>query len=370
MNIPDSIFTTDMYYKAIEGSDSGLWVYDAEKDLYYLSNRYYTMLGYSPGEFEGNMQMLFSLLHPDDVDRSTKFFAEFFASKSNSYRNEVRLKSKSGSYIDILTQGIAERDKDGKLTKFIGWNIDISSLKDAQRKLDEERARNMAQSRLAQLGLLAGGLAHEINNPLTVVKIRSELISRNLSQGKLDPKFIQDSLNEIQNSAKRIADIIAGLRAMSDGSADLRDRIPVSHVIEEVLSICRSEISKRGIDLHLDISQQNPYITANFSLMCQVLLNLINNAADALEEQTQKDIWIKTDADETHAFIIIEDNGPGIKKEDQDKIMLPFFTTKEPGKGTGLGLTISKSIVQSEKGDLSYEQLNEFTKFVVKLPLA
>ncbi len=366
-----NLLTPEMYFKAIEGSDSGLWVLDVKAGLCYLSNRYYTMLGYAPGEFEGTMSNLFALLHPEDVQKSNDLFQDFFEGKSDIYRNEVRLKHKSGKFIHILTQGLGERDENNKVVIFIGWNIDITSLKEAQQKLDEERALNISQTRLAQLGLLAGGITHEVNNPLTVIQARSQMMIKAIQSGKtLDTESLLAGLEAIQNSSKRIAEIVKGLRTIVDGGVEgNQTKVSLIHAVEEVLSICQSEVEARGIRLHITMGSERPYIFANFALLCQVFINLINNASDALETMKEKDIWIKVESRETRAYFIIDDNGIGIKPQDRDKIMTPFFTTKDPGKGTGLGLSISKAIVHSQKGDLQYESYHGLSRFSVSFPI-
>jgi PAS domain S-box-containing protein len=371
MKAAKDFLTPEMYYKAIEGSDSGLWVCDMSQGLCYLSNRYYIMLGYTPGEFEGTIDNLFALLHPDDVEKSQQKFAELFSGQSETYRNEVQLKTKAGTYLPILTQGVVERDELGAVSKFIGWNIDISSLKAAQKALDDERALNIAQSRLAQLGMLAGGVAHEINNPLTTILGRSELLRRSISRGTAsDPAKLLEDLQVIQQSSRRISEIINGLRTMVEGGVDQkRERLWLTQVVEEVLGLCQSQLEGQGIHWHIKLPQPGPSVKANFTLMSQVFLNLIKNAADALENRSQKNIWIEVKVEDQAAHFIIEDDGSGVKPEDREKLMMPFFTTKRPGQGTGLGLSISKAIVLSHGGDLHYQHAEGRSRFVVQLPL-
>lgn len=363
MNSSSEILTPDMYYKAIEGSDSGLWVLDLRTKVCYLSNRYYTMLGYEPGEFEGTLENIFGLLHPDDFEKSNEAFNEFFTGRTLVYRNEVRLKNKNGTYNHILTQGLGERDIDGNLCKFIGWNIDITLLKDAQKKLDE-------QYRLIQMGVLAGGLTHEINNPLTVILGRSELMLKAIKSGKeIDVNQFIANLETIQDASRKIAEIVHGLRTIADGGIDWnKTTVSINEVLENVVELSKKEIEKKKISLHVKLPKQNVSLYANPSLLSQVFLNLINNAIDALDGILEKDIWIELTSKADHAYVFVDDNGVGIDPADETKIMLPFFTTKEPGKGTGLGLSISKSLVQSLSGDIHYEKLEKKSRFVVTLP--
>lgn len=364
------ILTNDMYVRAIEESDSGLWVCDVKSGVCVLSDRYYTMLGYEPNEFEGTMENLFKLLHPDDIESTNKIFNEFFQSKSSKYRNEVRIKNKSGDYTHILTQGIGERNDAGEIVTFIGWNIDITPLKEAQRLLDEEKVKSASQSRLAQLGLLAGGLTHEINNPLMVIQLRSQLLEKALKKGeKLTSEKISAYLETIQNSAKKIESIVKGLRSISDDrEIDQKKTFPVNKLLDDVLQMLRAQLEQKKIAVKVSAPEEIS-ILGNITLIGQVFLNLLNNSIDALEDSDSKEIHIHFHKNDKEAELVFEDSGPGIEKNNQEKIFLPFYTTKAPGKGTGLGLSISNSIVKDHKGSIEYSFENGRSKFTIKLPL-
>ena len=358
-----------MYYKAIEESDSGLWVYDLATGTVFLSDRYYTMLGYEPNEFEGTMENLYALLHPEDVESTDLIFAEFFKSKNSKYRNEVRLKNKAGGYTHILTQGFGERNEAGGVVTFIGWNIDITPLKEAQKLLDDERVRSAGQSRLAQLGILAAGLTHEIYNPLMSIQLRSQLLTRSIKNNEeiTDAKLIE-YLETIQNSAKKIEAIVRGLRTISEGGKDdQKETFVVNKLLEDILSVCRPQLDQKQILVRvtdLEIISFEGYKI----LLGQVFLDLINNSVDALENTSQKLIFINLSQQEKEIVITFEDNGEGIPENNREKIFLPFFTTKEPGKGTGLGLSISNSIIQTHKGSIDYTRENGRSIFTIRLP--
>lgn len=371
MGTKENLLNPEMYLKAIEGSDSGLWVCDMKAGMCFLSNRYYTMLGYVPGEFEGTLQNLFALLHPDDQSSTQQIFDEYFRGLTDRYRNEVRLKNKSGGYTHILTQGTGERNAAGELTKFIGWNIDITPLKEAQKKLDEERTKSAGQSRLAQLGILAGGLTHEVNNPLTVIQVRTQMMERSIKNGEtLNSEKVLVNIEAIQEAAKKIELIIDGLRTIAYGGSDENKKIfSINKVLDEVIKSCRGEILNRSISLHQNIFEKEFLVLGNITLIGQVFLNLIYNAMDAVENSPQKAIWVDLTSGGHEVFISIMDNGPGVLEENQEKIFLPFFTTKEPGKGTGLGLSISSSILKTHHGSIEYRRFQERSQFVVKLPL-
>lgn len=363
----NDLISKEMYYKAIEESDSGLWVYDIAAGTVFLSDRYYTMLGYEPNEFDGTMENLYGLLHPDDIEPTNKIFAEFFKSKNSKYRNEVRLKNKGGGYTHILTQGYGERNEAGEVVTFIGWNIDITPLKDAQRLLDEERVRSAAQSRLAQLGILAAGLTHEIYNPLMSIQLRSQMITKTIKNNEEFPADkLLEYLETIQSSAKKIESIVRGLRTISDGGKDdQKETFILNKLLEDILSICRTQLDQKQILVQVT-ANENISFEGNKILLGQVFLNLINNSVDALESTSQRLISINLSQQEDEIIITFADNGEGVPENDREKIFLPFFTTKEPGKGTGLGLSISNSIIQAHKGSIDYSREKDRSIFTIK----
>lgn len=359
-----------MYYRAIEGSDSGLWVYNVPSGTCFLSDRYYTMLGYEPNEFEGTNENLFALLHPDDVERTNRIFEDFYKGVTSKYRNEVRLKNKSGSYTNILTQGIGERNQAGEVETFIGWNIDITPLKEAQRLLDEERAKSASQSRLAHLGLLSAGVTHEINNPLMVIKLRSQLMMKSIAnRGNIPTETLLTYLEAIQDSANKIESIVKGLRTIANGgNDDEQGRFSINQVLEEVLFLCRAELEEQQVSVNLS-AMAEVEVEGNITLMGQVFLNLIDNSIDALKDRPLKKILITLSRSENDATITFEDNGPGVEEKNRDKIFLPFFTTKAPGEGTGMGLSISASIIQAHRGSIEYSFEKGRSIFTIHLPI-
>jgi len=233
-----------------------------------------------------------------------------------------------------------------------------------------EQQKVLAHSgKMSALGEMAGGIAHEINSPLAIIAVRAQQMERLQSRGQLTPETIQKESQLIGSTAKRIGDIIKGLRAFArEGEKDPFEITSIESIINDALVLCRTRFEAHGIKLDLHIEQPSPELECRGVQITQVLLNLLNNSFDAL--QKLKDRWVRIDActDGNYIALSVTDSGRGIEPETAEKVMQPFFTTKEVGKGTGLGLSISKGIADSHNGTLEIDQASPNTRFVLTLP--
>ncbi len=228
----------------------------------------------------------------------------------------------------------------------------------------------VSAAKMSALGEMAGGVAHEINTPLTVIKLRSEMMMNEINENPgNNEQNLKSSLEIIDKTVDRITKIIQSLRAFSRETAQ-HEKIEysVSKIVSEALNLCFEKFKIHGIDVSIDLSD-------DFVLQCrpteiaQVLVNLLNNAYDAVEDSEEKIISISTrQVDEQIFEIAITDSGKGIPHAIHDKIMQPFFTTKEFGKGTGIGLSISKGIVEAHDGRLYLDRSSKQTRMVLTLP--
>lgn len=236
-------------------------------------------------------------------------------------------------------------------------------------ELEERKAKMQHTSQLAALGEMAGGIAHEINNPLAVIQGKLTLIKLQVESESPSKKKILENVTGARETVKRISQIVTGMKTIArDGTHDPYAKINLSTVIENTLQLCEERFRYHGVTLDLEKLDKNIEVEAQEVSIGQVFLNLLNNAFDSI--QTQENKWIKISS---HFFknkieIKIIDSGAGIKPADREKIFRPFFTTKETGKGTGLGLSISKGILESHGGDLIYDFRQSNTTFVVSLP--
>ena len=225
---------------------------------------------------------------------------------------------------------------------------------------DAEREKAIHASKLASLGEMAGGIAHEINNPLAIISSKVQTLVKAKSKDKLSDELFHKTTEEIGVTIKRITKIIKGLRIVSrDSSEEPAEVFPVEYVLEDVLQLCAERFNNHGIPLDLEYIDdcQNAKIFANRVQISQVILNLLNNSFDAIESMDEK--WVKIQVEQIEEVVSINviDSGNGIPQEIREKIFSPFFTSKPIGKGTGLGLSISKSIIEKNNGTLALKDI-------------
>lgn len=246
---------------------------------------------------------------------------------------------------------------------------DITQRKELEKTIETERVKIIQTSKLAALGEMSAGIAHEINNPLAIIFANTNRLKRNIEPGTNEQAI--NSLNTIENMVKRITKIIKGLRTFArDADNDPFQNFLVQNLIEDIASICGERLKANSVEFILP-EKFSPELTldCNPTQITQVIINLIMNSFDSIHEQNHP--WIKFDVftSEDKIKFIITDSGKGISKEIADKIFQPFFTTKEVGKGTGIGLSISKGLVEAHKGTIFLDTTSENTKFVIELPL-
>lgn len=243
------------------------------------------------------------------------------------------------------------------------------SLERSLKDLKHAQAQLITSSKLAALGEMAGGVAHEINNPLAVIHSRARHIQKVLAANP--PKV--DSANEfakiIETTSDRIALIVRGLKTFSrSGENDPFERCDINDILIDTLSLCSERLRLHGIDLTFEGPTGPLEIQGRAVQISQVLLNLLNNAHDAVENLSEK--WVRISLSDLGEKIRISvtDSGKGIPPDVRDKIMQPFFTTKPVGKGTGLGLSVSRGIVDEHQGTLTLDDNAPNTRFVLELP--
>jgi len=238
------------------------------------------------------------------------------------------------------------------------------------RKLEIEHQKQIQIQKMSSLGEMAGGVAHEINNPLTIITGKTYKLRKELKTSLANNDSAISSLDKIDAMVQRISKIISSLRNFARNSEhDPAVKTDVNALLESTLDLCRERFAKSGISLSLDV-EKNLQIMCRPSEISQVLLNLLNNAFDAVSEQKEAKVSIHIRKIEQQIEIKVTDNGIGIDPKIADKIMQPFYTTKELGKGTGLGLSISKGIIESHHGTLNYIAGNHQTTFQILLPAA
>ena len=246
----------------------------------------------------------------------------------------------------------------------------IQELVQARNDLKIHEARSQYASKLASLGELSAGIAHEVNNPLTIIEGAASLIKVVLAEEPLDITALEKSANKVIDTSQRIARIIKSLRTLS-GNADNEPfkNFTFADVIEPSVEICKARLNEHSIELRVYPSEDDVALFGNEIQVSQVLMNLVSNAIDAVKDlETSRWIEVRYRPSPKWLDIFITDSGQGIKEEIRDKIMNPFFSTKTLGQGTGLGLSISKSIMEYHEGSLELMSNSPKTTFRLRFP--
>ena len=247
---------------------------------------------------------------------------------------------------------------------------DVTERVRSQLLLDETRARAQFAAKLAALGEMSGGVAHEINNPLTALSLAAEHLLRASGEAKLEPSDIRYTAERIQRITDRIDKIVSALRFFArDAERDPLERTPVKQLVADTVELCTERFRKHQIEFRIATVPSDLFIECRAVQISQVLLNLLSNAHDAVEGH--RGAWVRLDV-EPHGeelVLAVTDSNLGIADAVRDKIFQPFFTTKEIGKGTGLGLSVSHGIVSEHRGRIEVDINSPNTRFVVTLPM-
>lgn len=248
---------------------------------------------------------------------------------------------------------------------------DVTARKNAERTIERQRAQMAVAARLSALGEMAAGIAHEINNPLAIIRSSSQLLSSCLE--KRAPGFDQEVRlsAKINDTTTRIAKIVSNLRSL--GKADDKEPLvccEVKSILHDTLELCAARFRENRVSLEVGAIPEGVSISCRPVMMVQVLLNLLNNAFDAVKDLAEKWVDVEVHHHGSEIEIYVTDSGEGIPQAIRDRIMEPFFTTKDVGSGTGLGLSLARTILERHGGTLSLMPEYRHTRFVVRLPVA
>jgi C4-dicarboxylate-specific signal transduction histidine kinase len=222
---------------------------------------------------------------------------------------------------------------------------------------------------MSTLGEMSAGIAHEINNPLAIILGKIEAMRTAMAAPILNRELLTRHVDTMERTANRIAKIVKGLRTFSrDGDQDPFEVTNVSEIVNEAVALCNSRFLNNGIELHVTNAPTELYIDARAVQISQVLLNLLNNAFDAVSELEEK--WVRLEVRSAGVMLefSVTDSGAGIPEEVRTKMTQPFFTTKEVGMGTGLGLSIASGIISAHGGTIEVDTISPNTRFVVQIP--
>ena len=234
-------------------------------------------------------------------------------------------------------------------------------------ELEESKVAAMNANKFAALGQMAGGLSHELNNPLAIINLSSNMLLKKAKKHKVSDDELVEGLKKIVTTVDRMAEIISSIKQITRMEKKTQnDSIQLDFLIEESLNLCSNFLDKEDIDLRVSISEGLPKVNVNPVEMSQVLINIYKNSYDAVAKQKNKKISIDCMKRGNKVVIEISDNGPGISKDVINHVMEPFYTTKPVGEGTGLGLSISKNLCERNRAKLYIDEEREDTTFIVE----
>ncbi len=283
--------------------------------------------------------------------------------KGDIWRGEICNRNKNGELYWVDSTIFPCHNLNGKITEFIAIRNDITDRKLAQESL-------LVNAKMASLGEMAAGVAHEINNPLTIIHGKLTQVMRLLERENYDVEKIRESVNKSIDTTMRISRIVKGLKSFSANDDQLVDmgEFSLEQVMLDLGELCYEKFKNSNIEFTIENHYKN-LIFGSDSQILQVLVNLVNNAYDEIKKQEKP--WVKITAMQVDDQIKIDviDSGHGIPKDIKDKIMQPFFTRKKMGHGTGLGLSISKGILDRHKGEIIIDDTCKNTCFTIKFPI-
>jgi PAS domain S-box-containing protein len=371
-NNEERVIRANQYINSIiNGITEILLVSDEQGKIQSLNTAALNLLGYLEHEVIGKpVRMLFPELVTDFNQFTIREFAEI----------ETIVRTKDSVTIPVLLSGsILKRLRSDEGIRMVIVAMDISERKKSERLIAEQQTMIVQASKMSSLGEMASSIAHEINNPLHILLGRAEILSLITDQAGIDHPELASGLAHIERMGQRIQKIVRGLQALTrDQRQDPLERVDFSQILADTLSFCEQRIRIAITDFEVPTLIEPTYIFCRPTQISQVLLNLLNNSYDAVmasksdQPGVECKVWIKievTKREET-LEIAVSDSGDRLPKSVIDKLFTPFFTTKPVGKGTGIGLSVSKSLIESHGGSLVYDDASPHTRFVVKIPTA
>jgi signal transduction histidine kinase len=256
------------------------------------------------------------------------------------------------------------------------FNHMVDAVQASQEELKRAEAQLIQSSKLASLGTLASGVAHELNQPLAIIRAIAQQNLEALSDA-LTPEqaqLLREDLQIIHRQTVRMSQIIQHLRAFSRKPREEFEPVSLNDVAQNALILLREQLRQRGITLIENYAPDLPPVLGEANSLEQIVINLLTNARDALESHPDGQIAIETatydDGKRVYAELRVRDNGPGVPEDIRQQIFDPFFTTKDPNKGTGLGLAISLEIAQKHHGFLLLGETERGAEFILRIPVA
>jgi PAS domain S-box-containing protein len=329
------------------------------------------VIGYAPEELIG--QPVINFVHPDEVDDREHPFARLRSMPGATFYIERRVRHKDGSWrwVDGYSTNLLEDPAVGAIV----FNYrDVTERKQAEQALrakEEELSATTQQlwqtARLATMGELAAGIAHELNNPLAIALLRIESVLAALAPETSEHR----SLEIVDAELERMRRLVANLLEFGRRGSRQVSSLNLCDEVDRSLEIMQHHMKTRNIAVQVECPPDMPLIPGDRQQLRQLFLNLFTNASDAMPSGGQLTVTLSSGGpnEQPGVTIVVVDNGVGISPEAMSRLWEPFFTTKPEGKGTGLGLPICRRIVQEHSGTIEVQsQAGRGTRVTIQLP--
>jgi len=367
------------------GTNSGTWEWNIQTGETSFNERWANIIGYTLHELEPiSIQTWIDFIHPDDLKVSNELLEKLFKREIDYYECECRMKHNDGSWVWVLDRGkVISWTEDNKPLMVSGTHQDITRQKQTEMELMERKKQSQQLEKAESLNRMAGAIAHNFNNQLSVVIGNLELALDDLP----DDTEIYEFLNEAINAAQRSSKISGSMLTYLGQSTIKLEVLNLSEVCRHILPLLHDTIQQENITLETDFMVPGPVVASNANQIQTVLTNLISNSVEAIGDgKGEITLKIKTlpasDIPKIHiapidwqpnaeifACLEVNDTGCGISDEDIDKIFDPFFTTKFTGRG--MGMSVILGIVKTWKGAVSAESRKGYGSiFRIFLPLS
>jgi len=353
------------FEKVIQSTVDGIVVVDTRGNVLIFNEGMENLTGYSADEIinRGHLSSFYNI----DVAKENmrKMRSDQYGPPGKLNPTSMTITTKHGEEIPV-TLSASLITIEGKEIGSVGVFTDIREVLKMRKELEDANIQLIQSQKIASVGRMAAGVAHEINNPLSAILIYAELLKKSLKDDIEHTKDIQ----EIIDQTLRCKKIVSELLEFSRKSAGKISSFSLEDFLTKCLDLLIHKAQFQNIEVLTDIDKDMPNLVGDMSQLQQVFTNLLVNAADAMDGKGTLSIGANFEPDREAFVIRVSDTGPGIPETLRDKIFDIFFTTKPVGKGTGLGLSISQNIIKIHGGNLSFECPPEGgTTFIVEIPL-
>ena len=356
------------YRGLVETLNDIVYTTDLHGNLTYVSKSTKSLSGYTPEELIG--KHFFDLVHPHHRQFVIDRFADGIKTR-RIFSTEAEFIKKDGSIVFLEINGGPLFDANNNLIGRIGSARDVTQRREEERYRQELELKALQQAKMAALGEIATGIAHEINQPLSYIRVIYESTLNDFELDQVDKDELKTDFTEALRQVRRITHIINHLRTFGHSNNQHFEAVSMEKVMDSTMILMGPKINNTNITLLQDIDPQLPLVLGNAINLEQVFINLIQNSLNAMEGLKAGEIAIRMIPDGDRIQIRYSDNGPGVPEEIQDRIFEPFFTTGEVGQGTGLGLSITFGIIQEHNGTIEFESAPDHgITFTITLPAA